>query len=152
MLLNLYDIENGIITIGGVNIEQLNIFELISVVPQESFIIKNKTLKYNIEFFINKTLDIEKTNKLLSIFDLNYKLEDEITGLSGGQMKRLSLIRVLLSDSKIIILDEAFTGLDSILKQNITEYTFEILKDKTIILITHDEKLKHQNNFIMWNL
>lgn len=56
---------------------------------------------------------------------------------SGGERHRLALARILLKDVPIIILDEPTVGLDPITEQALLTTFFEVLKDKTIIWITH---------------
>ena len=56
---------------------------------------------------------------------------------SGGERHRLALARILLKDVPIIILDEPTVGLDPITEQALLNTFFDVLKDKTIIWITH---------------
>ena len=67
-----------------------------------------------------------------------YTMVDE-AGLrfSGGERHRLSLARILLQDTPIVLLDEPTTGLDPITEQRLLETFFNTLQDKTIIWITH---------------
>lgn len=67
-----------------------------------------------------------------------YTMVDE-AGLrfSGGERHRLSLARILLQDTPIVLLDEPTTGLDPITEQRLLETFFSTLQDKTIIWITH---------------
>jgi putative thiamine transport system ATP-binding protein len=61
--------------------------------------------------------------------------------LSGGQQARVALLRVLLSQPKAILLDEAFSKLDSQLRQETRELVFEQIKQHKLpaIMVTHDE-------------
>ena len=60
--------------------------------------------------------------------------------LSGGMRRRVALLRALLSNGNLIILDEPFKGLDEELKNKVIEYVKEKTKGKTVIVITHDIK------------
>lgn len=75
---------------------------------------------------------------VMALPDTIYTMVDE-AGLrfSGGERHRLSLARILLQDTPIVLLDEPTTGLDPITEQRLLETFFDTLQDKTIIWITH---------------
>ena len=56
---------------------------------------------------------------------------------SGGERHRIALARVLLQDAPIVILDEPTVGLDPITERELLSTLFEVLADKTVIMITH---------------
>jgi len=58
--------------------------------------------------------------------------------LSGGMRQRVALIRTILEDKPIILMDEPFASLDAITKYDLHEITCNLLKNKTVLLITHD--------------
>ena len=62
---------------------------------------------------------------------------DQGVRLSGGQRQRLSLARTLLTDPPILILDEATAMFDPQGEKEFIEECSELLKEKTVILITH---------------
>jgi ATP-binding cassette subfamily B protein len=57
--------------------------------------------------------------------------------LSGGQKQRLSIARALIRDPKIVILDDAFSSVDSRTEQEVLSGLRELGRDKTLIFITH---------------
>jgi len=58
--------------------------------------------------------------------------------LSGGERQRVALARTLFEHKKIILMDEPFSALDAITKHKLQALSAEYLKNKTILLITHD--------------
>jgi len=57
--------------------------------------------------------------------------------LSGGQKQRISIARALVTDSRILILDDSLSALDVETEQKLLEGIFEIRRDKTTIIISH---------------
>lgn len=58
--------------------------------------------------------------------------------LSGGQRQRVALARTLMQDSPIVLMDEPFSAVDALSKLDLQNLAFDLLKDRTVILITHD--------------
>ena len=68
-------------------------------------------------------------------------IEDKYPGeLSGGQQRRVEIIRALINDPKVLLLDEPFRALDALTKSVMQEYLSELLVKvpKTVFFITHD--------------
>ena len=63
-----------------------------------------------------------------------------VSELSGGMKRRVAIVRALLSESDIIIMDEPFKGLDEELKIQVINYIKYKTKGKTVIIITHDKE------------
>ena len=70
---------------------------------------------------------------------MNEKLENitSINNLSNGQKQIISMIRAMLSNPKIVILDEATSDVDSLTEKNIESSINELTKGKTSIIIAH---------------
>lgn len=58
--------------------------------------------------------------------------------LSGGMRQRVALARTLLEDKPIVLMDEPFSALDAITRYKLQNLAAELLKNKTVILVTHD--------------
>jgi len=58
--------------------------------------------------------------------------------LSGGQQQRVALARTLAAECSVVLLDEPFKGLDGETKEQIYRLADRFLKDKTLLLVTHD--------------
>ena len=68
--------------------------------------------------------------------------------LSGGMRQRVALARTLMEDTPMVLLDEPFSALDAKTRSDMQEMAFEALKDKTVLLVSHDPaeavRLAHQ--------
>ena len=58
--------------------------------------------------------------------------------LSGGMRQRAALARTLLEDRPVVLMDEPFSALDAITRLQLQEMASELLRDKTVMLVTHD--------------
>lgn len=62
-----------------------------------------------------------------------------VAALSGGMKRRVAIVRALLSDGEVLVLDEPFTGLDAANKQQVMQYVKNKLQGRSVLLITHSE-------------
>lgn len=60
------------------------------------------------------------------------------SSLSGGMRQRAALVRTLLENRPIVLMDEPFSALDIITRLRLQELAVELLKDRTVLLVTHD--------------
>ena len=58
--------------------------------------------------------------------------------LSGGMRQRAALVRTLMQDKPFVFMDEPFSALDAVTRHHMQALAFELLKDRTVLLITHD--------------
>ena len=72
--------------------------------------------------------------------DPNIRLGELGSKISGGQAQRIGIARALYSKSQIIIFDESFNSLDEKNHKQILNLINEIKNNKTIIIISHDNK------------
>lgn len=145
------DPKKGNIFINDVNIKDVSLFSLrqnISLVSQETMIY-NDTFHNNISLGkLNATKrEVIKAAKLANIHDFIISQEngyDTVIGeagsnLSGGQKQRISIARAFLKNSKILLLDEVTSALDSKTSKNILKSINQLSKNKTCIYISHDD-------------
>ena len=59
--------------------------------------------------------------------------------LSGGMKRRVSILRSIIYDSNVYLLDEPFKGLDSSTKYKVMQIIKERLKNKTVLIVLHEE-------------
>ena len=81
----------------------------------------------------------EAAVKWLSAFDLGDSLDKKPNQLSGGMKRRVAVARACAFNPDILILDEAFKGLDYDIKKRVIDILKAEFKDKTIIFASHDK-------------
>jgi phosphate transport system ATP-binding protein len=82
---------------------------------------------------------VEKSLQNAAIWDeVKDRLHDSALGLSGGQQQRLCIARTLAVEPEIILMDEPASALDPISTGKIEELIFQLKKDYTIVIVTHN--------------
>lgn len=143
---------SGEILIDGEDLVKMNPARLretrrkkISMVFQNFALFPHKTILENTEYGleIQKMPEQERREKALKSLEVvglkGY--EDQLPSqLSGGMQQRVGLARALASDTDILLMDEAFSALDPLIRKDMQDELLEIQENlkKTIIFITHD--------------
>ena len=120
----------------------------ISYVFQEPRLFNAITVRQNLELVEkNTSLSIDET---LSIVELQNDKNTYPNELSGGMKMRLSLARALYYNGDIFIMDEPFSALDNDMKNRIIPKVFDLIKGKTVIIVSHnvDEISSYTDNLI----
>ena len=91
--------------------------EMINVSPQETAVAPKLTVKENLEMIarlygVSKEEAAQKTEHLMETFDLMDRQDERAKSLSGGWQRKLSIAMALISQPKILFLDEPTLGLD----------------------------------------
>tara|TARA_B100001093_G_scaffold396216_2_gene383265 strand:+ start:1345 stop:2097 length:753 start_codon:yes stop_codon:yes gene_type:complete len=91
-----------------------------------------------------KGIDKQKeiTEKLLDEFNLQHLRSLNANVLSGGELRRLMMARVMINDPKVVLLDEPYAALDPLIIQDISKYILSIQAKKTSIIVS-DHNVKN---------
>ena len=110
-------------------------------------ILDNVQLYYHLKGTKTKQT-LEKAKELLSQVNMSEHLNKKTYELSGGQKQRVALARTLMQEANLILMDEPFSALDAITKIQLQDLTCQLLKNKTVVLVTHDpqEAIKLANH------
>ena len=152
LLLRFYDVQQGKITLGGVDIRDIPYDELldrISIVMQNVQLFDN-TIEENIRVGKKGATkeEIIKAAKKARIHDFimslpkGYETDIGENGglLSGGQRQRISIARAFLKDAPILILDEMTSNVDPVNESLIQDAITELAKNRTVLVVAHHLK------------
>ena len=156
LMSRLYDYDSGSIRIGGLDIKEIStksLFEKIAIVFQDVTLFNASVLE-NIRIGKKTATDEEviqaarlaNCEEFIRRLPEGYKtmIGENGATLSGGERQRLSIARAFLKDSPIIILDEIAASLDVENEKKIQDSLNRLIRDKTVIIISH--RLKSVEN------
>ncbi len=134
ILLGLTEIDSGYIT-GLESVKTSAVFqedrlsEKLSSIANVMLVLEGQVKKSDI---------INEFKKIGLYHDL---LNKPVSNLSGGQRRRVAIVRAIMTRADFYCLDEPFKGLDEKTKKKTMNYIAENVKDKTSLIITHDIKV-----------
>ena len=108
----------------------------ISCVFQEPRLFPRLSVKENVEIVTEASK--YKVEDLLELLELENEANSLPSSLSGGMKMRASIARALYHDGEIYLMDEPFAALNDELKARALPKIFELLKGKTVIIVTHN--------------
>ncbi len=146
----IYDVDAGSLTIDGRDVREWNLESLrsqISVIEQDVFLF-SRSVAENIAFGLGQGVDraeIEAAARAAQAHDFITGFQDgydTVIGergvtLSGGQRQRLAIARALLTDPRILILDDSTSAIDSATESEIQKAINRVLEGRTTFIITH---------------
>ncbi len=149
LLMRFYDIYKGSIKIDGVDLREYDMYNLrsqIGLVSQDVFLFSGTVLD-NIRYGkldatideVNEVINVVAAQEFIDALPdgLNTELGERGKGLSAGQRQMISFARTLLTDPKILILDEATAAVDAYTEWKIQEALDKLLANRTSIVIAH---------------
>lgn len=164
LLVGFFEPNKGEIFLNSHSLKDVNRHTLrtyINYTPQEPYVFSGTILE-NLKLGNRENItqaDIVNACKIAMIYkdiekmplQFDTKLDEMGSILSGGQRQRLTIARALLSSAKVLIFDEATSGLDAITERKLVDNLLK-LKDKTIIFIAHRLAIaRRTNNIVVLN-
>jgi ATP-binding cassette subfamily C protein LapB len=153
LLLGLYEPISGMVTMDGTDIRQIDPAELrsfIGHVPQDLILFRG-TIRNNItmgthdvdDTSIMRAAELSGVDEFVKKHALGFDMEvGELgRGLSGGQRQCVVLARAMLLDPPVVVLDEPTSNMDNRTEIRLKDNLSKVIKEKTLILITHRASL-----------
>ena len=112
----------------------------IGMVFQENRLLMNKTAIENIEFVVSNKISRDAIREeLLQVLPFD-ALEEKVENLSGGMARRVAIVRAMMSEKPILLLDEPFSGLDTETKKKVMTYILKKKENRTLLITTHQRE------------
>lgn len=122
--------------------ELAQVKQISNLSPQDTSVAPNLTVRENLEFMaqiygMNRKKAADKTNEMIEMFSLQNVEKAKAKTLSGGWQRRLSIAMAMITEPRILFLDEPTLGLDVLARQELWKILREIRKTTSIVLTTH---------------
>ncbi|MER7180399.1 ABC transporter ATP-binding protein [Streptomyces hyaluromycini] len=149
LLPRFYDVTHGAVLIGGHDVRELTHDSLraaIGLVPEDSFLFSD-TVRNNIAYGRPDATEDEilaasraaQADRFIAELPDGYdtKVGEQGLTLSGGQRQRVALARALLTDPRLLVLDDATSAVDARVEHEIHEALGHVMRGRTTLLIAH---------------
>jgi len=152
MLNGLLDATSGTVTVAGKSLMGISAAELrevrrssISMVFQHFALLPHRTVIDNVAYGlevqgVGREERLARASKIIGLVGLDGRADSMPSELSGGMQQRVGLARALAADTDVLLMDEAFSALDPLIRREMQQQLIELQAElgKTIIFITHD--------------
>lgn len=149
LLPRFYDVSHGAVLVGGHDVRELTQDSLraaIGLVPEDSFLFSD-TVRANIAYGhpdatqdqIDQAARAAQADRFIADLPLGYdtKVGEHGLTLSGGQRQRVALARAILTDPRLLLLDDATSAVDARVEHEIHEALAQVMAGRTTLLIAH---------------
>lgn len=159
------DVNSGTIRVGNDKLADLNLAEWrnsVGYLFQGNQIIKGsieENIVYGLEREYTREELIEAT-KLARAYDFIMDKDEDFdtqissfdSKLSGGEMQRLAIARIIMKNPQYLIMDEATSGIDVVSEKDVLDGLGSLMQDKTVIMVSHDmNMIKKADNIVVLN-
>lgn len=122
--------------------EREQIKALVNLSPQETSIAPNLTVRENLEFMagiygMDQAKARKRTQEMIEMFALDEVENSRAKTLSGGWQRKVSIAMALITEPKLLFLDEPTLGLDVLARRELWDVIRKLKKNMTIILTSH---------------
>ncbi|MGW3406630.1 ABC transporter ATP-binding protein, partial [Streptomyces zhihengii] len=149
LLPRFYDVGRGAVLVGGHDVRELTYDSLrsaIGLVPEDSFLFSD-TVRANLAYGkpdatqeeIERAAHAAQADRFIDELPDGYdtKVGEHGLTLSGGQRQRLALARAILTDPRLLLLDDATSAVDARVEHEIHEALRQVMEGRTTLLIAH---------------
>ncbi|MFF9840301.1 ABC transporter ATP-binding protein [Streptomyces sp. NPDC013740] len=149
LLPRFYDVTHGAVLVGGLDVRELTLDSLraaIGLVPEDSFLFSD-TVRANIAYGLPEATQEQietaaraaQADRFIAELPEGYdtKVGEHGLTLSGGQRQRLALARAILTDPRLLLLDDATSAVDARVEHEIHEALKSVMAGRTTLLIAH---------------
>jgi len=124
----------------------------IAAVFQEDRLIDHLSALSNVRIALRKDFPETEILRALSAVGLAEAARQPVRELSGGMRRRVALVRALLANSSLVIMDEPFKGLDADTRAAAIDFTRRMLAGRTALIVTHDPTEAAMLNAVIFEL
>lgn len=126
--------------------------ERCAAVFQENRLIECLSVQTNIRIALKKGFPHAEILKALEAVGLKEAADQAVCGLSGGMKRRVAIVRAMLSDAPVLLMDEPFTGLDRNTLLQTADFVHSRRAGRTAIIVTHDPSEAELLGAEIWKL
>ena len=156
MIAGILSPETGDIEIDGVSVSSMTQAEKdkfriksIGYIFQDFKLITDMTVMDNIEILRLEKVDISGADGILDALGILDKKNKKVKHLSGGERQRVAIARAIVKKPDIILADEPTGNLNFTIGEAVIRQLIEVSADKTLIAVTHDERLSKYFDYVV---